>query len=222
MREEDLFVTGIVLKRFPLRENDSLVTILTKEKGKIPVFAYGARRQNSRLLGVLEPFCFGTFRLLPVKGGYRADSAQIRNYFEGFRKDMDAAFYGTFFLELADYYTRENNEETALLNLLYVALRALEKGTIARRLVCCVYEIRALVTQGEFPGVIQTVCSDTAYTIDFIVNSPLNRLYTFTVSDAVLTELCSFCKELRRRFIDRPLKSLALLEEGSFYPKGCI
>ena len=60
MREEDLSVTGIVLKRFPLRENDFLVTLLTKEKGKISVFAYGARRQNSRLLGVLEPFCFGT------------------------------------------------------------------------------------------------------------------------------------------------------------------
>ncbi|MBF1016227.1 MAG: DNA repair protein RecO [Lachnospiraceae bacterium] len=215
MREEDLSVTGIVLKRFPLRENDFLVTLLTKEKGKIPVFAYGARRQNSRLLGVLEPFCFGTFRLLPVKGGYRADSAQIRNYFECFRKDMDAAFYGTFFLELADYYTRENNEETALLHLLYVALRALEKGTIERKLVCCIYEIRALVTQGEFPGVIQKVRSDTAYTIDFIVHSPLNHLYTFTVSDAVLVELCAFCKELRKRCIDRPLKSLAMLEMGS-------
>lgn len=46
--------TGVILKNFPLNEADELLTIYTKETGKLRVLARGARRIQSRLAGALQ------------------------------------------------------------------------------------------------------------------------------------------------------------------------
>ena len=98
-------VMGMVIKTMPVGEYDRNVTILTKERGKISAFAKGARRQTSRLSAAANPFSFGTFKLFVGKTSYTVLEADISNYFEGLRTDMEAACYGVYFLEVADYYT---------------------------------------------------------------------------------------------------------------------
>ena len=49
---EQTKVTGIVLSVYPVGENDRRLTILTKERGKIQVFARGSRRPKT-------PFVWG-------------------------------------------------------------------------------------------------------------------------------------------------------------------
>src|SRR3990167_3608097 len=46
--------TGVILKQFPLSEADELLTIYTREAGKLRVLARGARRIQSRLAGSLQ------------------------------------------------------------------------------------------------------------------------------------------------------------------------
>lgn len=48
-------IEGIVLRRRPLGEADRLVTVLSKDHGKMTVVAKGARRPRSRFGGRLEP-----------------------------------------------------------------------------------------------------------------------------------------------------------------------
>ena len=104
-------ITGMVLKVEPMGEYDKRVVILTKEKGKISAFARGARKQGSRLLAATSPFSFGEFKIYAGRNSYSIMEASISNYFEGLREDFEGAYYGMYFLELMDYYTRENSDE---------------------------------------------------------------------------------------------------------------
>ncbi|MDO4522761.1 MAG: DNA repair protein RecO [Eubacteriales bacterium] len=144
-------LTGMVLQSAPIGEYDRRVVLLTRERGRISGFARGARRQNSPLIAATKPFTFGTFECYEGKSSYNIYQAQVINYFEELSQDFEAAYYGMYFLEFAEYYTRENNDERDMLNLLYVTLRALTNPRLDRRLIRYVYELRTMVVNGEYP-----------------------------------------------------------------------
>ncbi|MBE5832424.1 MAG: DNA repair protein RecO [Butyrivibrio sp.] len=211
--EDFITLRGIVLKHAPVGDYDWSVTIFTSDKGKITAFARSARKPGNKLSGCVEPFCFGTFKLFVGRNSYTIIEADIENYFEGFRGDLEGACYGTFFLELASFYTRENNEDVELLNLLYVSLKALLKENINNRLARCIFELRALKIEGEYPGIPENerLLESTRYAMRFITESPLNKLFSFSLSPEVLDELDMITRRYRAMFIDRPLKSLEML-----------
>ncbi len=212
--QEFIKVTGMILRTVPIGEYDRRVVVLTKERGKISAFAKGARKPNSSLVAATSPFSFGEFKLYAGRSSYNMTEADISNYFEGFREDFDGACYGMYFLDVMDYYTRENNDERAMLKLLYQSLRALLAPSLGRELVRCVFELKALALNGEYPGLPEdrAYLESTAYAVDYIVGSTVEKLYTFTVRKEVLTELEWITERFRRQFMDRELKSLAVLE----------
>lgn len=212
---EDLkLVSGIVIKHYPVGEYDYAVTIFTAQQGRISAFAKSARKPAGKLSGAVEPFCFGSFKLFVGKSSYTIIEADIENYFEGFRQDFEASLYGSVLLEIADYYIRDNAEDRALLNLLYISLKALLNKNIPNRLVKCVYILRALVTEGEYPGIPERASlSWSAVTaLKHISENPLEKLYTFSVTEEVLSELESVTMDYLGRFIDRPIKSMEMLK----------
>lgn len=213
--QEFVVVTGMILQALPMGEYDRRVLVLTKERGKISAFAKGARRQNSKLMARTNPFCFGTFKLYEGRNSYNLMDAEISNYFDCFREDFEGAMYGTYFLEVADYYTRENNDEQEMLKLLYQSLRALSLPAISNELVRYIFEMKALAVNGEFPGAPadKELLPDTRYTIEYVASSGLDKLYTFVVSEEVLKELAVCATEYRKRFGGRKFKSLEILEE---------
>ena len=155
---QSITVTGIILSQTPIGEYDKRVVILTKEKGKISAFAKGARRQNSPLMGVTSPFAFGEFTLYEGRTSHNVMQANIANYFMELSADLEGAYYGFYFLELTDYYTKEYNDETQMLKLLYQTLRALASGKINRELIRYIFELKTLVINGEYPEVFR--CSN--------------------------------------------------------------
>ena len=206
-------VTAIVLNSTPVGEYDRRVVLLTKERGKITTFAKGARRQTSKLIAATNLFVFGEFKLYPGRNSYTMTDAHIQNYFEELRVDFEGAYYGMFFLEVCDYYTRENNDEKEFLKLLYQSLKALLVKSLNRKLVQCIFEMKAMVINGEFPGIPADGIwqESTEYAVSYIMSSSIEKLYTFTVSDAVLTEMIRIVEQYRVRYIDREFKSLEML-----------
>ncbi len=238
-------VTGMVLAATPVGEYDRRVVLLTKERGKIAAFARGARKPSNMLVGVTTPFSFGEFCIYEGRTSYTLVSASISNYFSELRSDMEGAYYGFYFLDLANYYGKEANDETELLKLLYQTLRALTNEHIPNVLIRCIYELKIISINGEGPQVFECVhcgdrerpqvfsvkrgglvCSEcmeyvtdgmallpsTVYTLQYIVSSTVEKLYTFVVSKEVLEQLCLVVKVYFEQYVDRNFKSLEILK----------
>ncbi|MCI8736731.1 MAG: DNA repair protein RecO [Lachnospiraceae bacterium] len=209
-----LEVTGIVLRSAAVGEYDRVVTILTTGKGKISAFARNARKLNNRFMAAVSPFCFGKFKLYAGRNSYTIAEAEITNYFETLRNDLESAYYGMYFLEVADFYTRENNDEAEMLKLLYQSLRALLHKNLDNRLVRLVYECKAMAVNGEFPGVPGDgkLSESAAYTLEFIALTAPEKLYTFMVTESVLLELQEVAAKYREKIWGHHFKSLEMLE----------
>lgn len=214
-------VCGMILETGPVNDYDRRLVILTKERGKITVFANGARRQGNKMMAATNAFCFGNFKLYEGKTAYNLIDAEILSYFEELRTDFEGAYLGMYFLELAGYYTRENNDELDMLKLLYQSVRAIVKPNINNELVRAVYEIKALCINGIFPGIPndKTYLPGTIRTVDHIVNSKVESLFTFAVNNEILDELKQINLIYSKRFYDKEFKSLRLLEnlDSSLY-----
>ena len=212
-------VTGIVIKTEPISEYDKRVVILTKEKGKISAFAKGCRKPGNRLMAAANPFSFGEFRLYAGKNSYNIMEVNIKNYFDTLRRDFDGAYMGMYFLEVADYYTRENLDALELMRLLYQSLRALESGKYKHDFVRMVFEIKSIVINGEFPGIPdnKTYLEDTIFALSYIEKSAIEKLYSFEVSEKVQDELIQIAKIFCNRFHDKRFASLDIIEGKNQY-----
>ena len=209
-------VTGMVLSAMPIGEYDRRIVILTKEMGKISAFAKGARRQGSALAAGSRPFSFGEFSLVVGRNSYTVRSMQISNYFENITQNFENTCMGTYFLEFAEYYTRENNDDTEMLKLLYQSLRALNVKSIKHRLVKTVYELKSMMISGDYSDVLPAYISETTrHVLQFILVSSVNKLYTFTVSSEVLKQLETVSEYFRHSYIKKEFKSLKVMEDMS-------
>lgn len=212
--QDYVFLTGIVLKQSSSGETNRRVVLLTKERGKVVAFARGARKQGSRLMACTNTFAFGTFKCYPGKEAYSLEDAEIKNYFEELMADFEGAYYGMYFAEIADYYARENNDEKELLGLLYQSLRALTAPALSKELVRCIFECKAIAVSGEYPGAPEgRGLSDSAvYALNYIGDSRIEKLYTFTVTDEVLREMKEVAQEYCARYMNHSFKSLEIIK----------
>lgn len=204
-------VTGMIIQNIPVKDYDRRITILTRENGKIGVFVRGARRQNNRFLGIRQ-FCYGHFELYQGRDSYTLKNAQILNYFEEIVTDIENTCYGMYFFELANYYAREALIDPEMDKLLYVALVALTKPAIPKELVRRVFELRIMAIHGEYdPKPVGNVSDGCRYAWNFILTTPIEKLYRFTLKSEVFEELAGAVDQSMHRFVDRKMNSLEIL-----------
>jgi len=205
------------LSAAPAGEYDKLIVLLTKELGKIRAFARGARRLNNPLMAAANVFAFGEFQIYEGRTSYSISQACIRNHFGELMQDFEGACFGQYFLEFADYYTRENADCMDFLRLVYQSLRALSVPALPRILVRYIFELKAMVYSGECPQTFEQFAdwnlnASTLYALQYVAASPEERLYTFTLSEEVCGEFGRVVTWMRERYVEQRFKSLEILE----------
>ena len=217
---EVLKLHGVVLKSADHSEFDRRLTVLTAERGKITVFARSVKRPGNRLMASTEPFAFGTFRVTEGKTAYNLRETEIDNYFEEIRSDLDAFYLGSYFLEFADYYSRENVEDLPLLSLIYSSLLALLRDDFNNSLVRSVFEIKIISVEGELPPPegFGTLLPGTLHALNHIKDSPCSRVFTFNVNDEILSELTALSSYFVRNTVHKEFSSLKILNAVTAHP----
>lgn len=178
--------------------------ILTRERGKISAFAKGARRQNSPFLGCSQPFVFGNFTLFQGRSSYTLAGAEIKNYFQELRGDVELTFYGMYFCEVVDYLTSEGNDEREFLKLLYQSLRALSHEKIGAKLAKLVFEWKAFYINGEGPQVGRCIhCNQDGNEI----NSGKRFFFRVKTGGIVCEDCAAIPEKMRAGETDYPVSS---------------
>ncbi len=217
MSSQTYTVTGMVLSAAPVGDYDKLVVLLTRERGKIRAFARGARRPGSALMAVANAFAFGEFQIYEGRTSYTMSQASIQNYFGELMTDFEGACYGQYFLEFADYYTRENADGSDFLKLAYQSLRALLVPSLPRKLVRYIYELKAMTYSGECPQTFEQFSDwnlnpSTEYALQYVVAASVEKLYTFLLTEEVFAEFAGVVTWLRKHYVEHRFKSLEILE----------
>lgn len=211
--DEFVTVTGMVLSSSPMGEYDRRLCLLTLERGKISAFARGARRPKSALMAGCRQFTFGKFALYEGRNSYTVRNIEVKSYFDELAADPERACYGFYFLELTEFYTRENADEAVVMKLLYQALRALSNEHLPNPLVRAVFELKIMMLNGDYLHEEQERQSEgVRYALEYILVSPPERLFTFTLTDEKLRELIRFAAKNRQRFLEKEFKTLPVLE----------
>lgn len=210
---QEITVTGMVISSMPIGEYDRRLEILTAQFGRISAFARGARKPSSALVACSRSFAFGKFTLFQGRNSYTLSSAKISEFFEELSADFELNCYGSYFLETAKYFSRENLRADDMLKLLYMSIKALRLESLENRLVKAIYEIKLLDINGilKIPAA-NELSEACAYAVDYVRVNPIGKIYSFKLTKEVLDEFERTADRLFEKATDVKFKSLEMLD----------
>lgn len=139
-----------MLRTRDLGEADRLVTLFTRERGKVNGVARGARRAASRLAGSLQPLSHIRCQLARARTLDIITQVELIESFPSVRGDLTLVTYANHFLELVDVVAPER-EAGDLFPLLLGGLHLLAAG-VDPGLVSRAFELRLLAGAGFGPA----------------------------------------------------------------------
>lgn len=154
-------VEAVVLRTHKLGEADRIITLLTREKGKIRAVAKGVRRTRSKFGARLEPFSRVELFIAPGKNLDIITQAETLSvYGEALALDYPRWTIGQTILETADRIASEESVPAETQYLLLVgALKSLTEKEHDGLLVLNAYLLRALSMAGYAPVLLEcAVC----------------------------------------------------------------
>src|SRR5438105_2657604 len=112
----------IILKRIAVGETDKIVTLFTREHGKLNAIAKGARRATSRLVGGTEPLTYARMLLAVGQNLDVLTQSEVQQAFLELRHDLAKLGHATYLLELTNAALEERQPHPELFDLLLAAL----------------------------------------------------------------------------------------------------
>ena len=146
-----LTIQAIVLRVTDYNDRDALLTVLSRDHGKLTVKARGLRRKNSPLVAPCQLLAFGEFTLFEYKGQYTINEAHSIELFSPLRRDLTKLSLGTYFAQAAEVISQEDLPNPELQSLLLNCLFALSKLDESEAKVKSVFELRAACLAGYMP-----------------------------------------------------------------------
>jgi DNA repair protein RecO (recombination protein O) len=142
---------GIVLRTHKLGEADRIITLLSKDHGKVRAVAKGVRKTKSRFGARLEPPCHVQLLLYEGRELDIVTQAETIDMFAPLREDFDLLGRAISMLEAADHVALDREPNPQLYGMLANALRTL--ATRDAPLVVPAFFLKLLALEGYRPQV---------------------------------------------------------------------
>ncbi|PTX64874.1 DNA replication and repair protein RecO [Melghirimyces profundicolus] len=143
-------VEGVVIRTRDYGESNKVVTLFTRERGKMAAMARGAKKPKSRLGAATQPFTLGQYLCFAGSGMATLSQADILASHYSIRSDLTLASYAAYLAELLDKLTGEKEPAPELYELLLTTFRMLEKG-VDPEILSRIFELKVLEAAGYRP-----------------------------------------------------------------------
>lgn len=146
-----LKIQGLVLRVTAYNDADALLTVLTRDQGKLTLKARALRRKNSPLIAPCQLLAYGEFAVFEYRGMYTINEAHSIELFQQLRKDLQKLSLATYFAQVAETISQEDIPNPELVSLLLNSLHALSKLDLPETMVKAVFELRCACLAGYTP-----------------------------------------------------------------------
>lgn len=234
---------AVLLATRNIGEADKMVTLFSREYGKITAMAFGARHPRSRLSGGMQPFTHADLALSPGKTLDSIRQCEIRNPFRRLREDLMAMAYGTFLAELSVELCPERQPEPVIFDVLLSAFGLMAERNPRLVALAAGWQILALVGlcpeyehcvecggnlnspvffSSEAGGVVCAACAapqmtefgpETGLFLKTLLTLDWETPGHFTVSGAVLAKMEQIFIDYVTNQVDKSLKSLEFIKQ---------
>lgn len=195
-RERTFRSEAIILRRTDFGEADRMLTVYTREFGKMRVLAKGARKPQSRKTGHVELFMRTNFLLARGRNFNIITQAEMVDAYPALRRDLVRTTYASYAMELLDRFTAEEDRHLGIYELLTEALDWFATADDLR-LAARYYELRLLTPVGYRPQLFRCVsCGEPIQEQDQFFSAELGGL------------LCPNCRSADRRA--QPVSAVAV------------
>lgn len=148
-----IMTEGIVLREQQIEDHDSVLTLLTKERGVISAYARGARKRGASRAST-ELLSCSCFVLFSNRERYSVDKADLIRLFMGVRGDVERLALASYFCELAMECAPRDEAADEYLRLLLNTLHLLDRGKRSCEQLKPVYELRLMTMAGFMPDLV--------------------------------------------------------------------
>lgn len=146
-----LNVQGLVLRVTDYKDRDAILTVLTRERGRITVKARGIRRRNNPMSVACQLLSLTEFTIFEYRDQFVINDAHVVELFQGLRMDIQKLALATYFSQVAELVSQEDMPNPELLPLVLNSLYGLSNLDISESKVKAVFELRCACLAGFMP-----------------------------------------------------------------------
>jgi DNA repair protein RecO (recombination protein O) len=141
---------GIVIRSMDYGEGHKIITLFTKDTGKISVMARGAKKLKSRHTSVSQLFTHGEYALFKSSGMASLNQGEVIDSNHRLREDLHLAAYSAYLVEIVDRTMPDEEPNGMVFEQLKAGLTAIESGKDAM-IVLHIMEMKMLALSGYLP-----------------------------------------------------------------------
>lgn len=144
---------GIVLREMRYKDTSKILTIFTREYGKVSVMARGAYRPKSQIIANTQPFSYNEYQFHRGRSFLYLNQADIIDSFYSIREKMERVIYGQYILELMDKSMELEMENMKIFDLFLKGLQVLSSLECKFLEFIVAYELKFISFLGYRPNI---------------------------------------------------------------------